>query len=403
MSYTERTTCRACGHKELKTILDLMNQPLANSYHKAGVALEEYPLKLNLCEACFHTQLSVVVDPDEMFRHYLYVSGTTATLRGYFEEFYEYVVSECGIDCGKVLDIACNDGSQLEVFMRSGWETYGIDPAENLYETSSKKGFSRVVCDYFSEESASKLGTGVDAVIAQNVFAHTDNIHAFLRACKSITNPGAKIFIQTSQADMFVNGEFDTIYHEHLSFFCVNSMKVCAEQCGLYLIDVSKADIHGRSYVFVLSQEPVISERVNASLEEEKEEGKMSFKLYEDFAAKADNVVSELAECIKKYKRLGYTAVGYGAAAKAMTLLNYSGIELDFIVDDNPMKHGLLTPGSDIPIRNPEALRGDFKLLLIPLAWNFYDEIIARVAKIRGSGQGVFLRYFPELVIDDNS
>lgn len=397
MKYKEKISCRVCGSRGLKMVLDLKDQPLANSYHKPEEKLEKYPLKLNLCTKCYHSQLSVVVDPDEMFKNYLYVSGTTDTLRQYFEQFFYTVLSEVNIQRGKVLDIACNDGTQLEVFEQMGWETYGIDPAENLYKVSSQKGFTKIVCDYFNKESALKLGTKMDVIIAQNVFAHTDDINEFLRSCRLISHKGTKIFIQTSQADMFLNNEFDTIYHEHLSFFNINSMRTCALRNALYLEGVHKMNIHGRSYLFVLSNSHSDCLNVAGALAAEKNEGRTSLALYDKFAENAQKVANDLKKCILTHKERGYSIVGYGAAAKANTLLNFGKINLDFIVDDNPLKQGLLTPGMDIPIKSSESLRSDNKMLIIPLAWNFYNEIKSRVKQERDNPNDIFLKYFPEL------
>lgn len=400
MNYEEKTSCRVCGSSNLKQVIDLRDQPLANSYHNTDEILNEYPLILNLCEECYHTQLSVVVEPSEMFKHYLYVSGTTTTLRDYFKYFYD--ITSKYINKGKrVLDIACNDGSQLEVFKEKGWGTYGIDPAENLYELSSKKGFTKIVCAYLNEDSVSKLNEKMDVIIAQNVFAHIDDIHDFLRCCKLISHEDTEIFIQTSQANMFVNNEFDTIYHEHLSFFCANSMNACVRKNDLFLEDIIKTDIHGTSYVFVISNKKVEQTKIEKVLKEESKEGKTTLRFYETFASKALKVINDLKEAIEVYRKDGYAIVGYGAAAKGMTLLNFGKIKLDFIIDDNPLKHDLLTPGTDIIIKGPEHLRSDKKMVIIPLAWNFYKEIKERVRKERQNPKDVFIKYFPELQINE--
>jgi 2-polyprenyl-3-methyl-5-hydroxy-6-metoxy-1,4-benzoquinol methylase len=170
-SYKKLLQCLCCGDDNLITVLDLKNQPLANSYVKDKADVEEYfPLALNYCNTCTHLQLTHAVDPDLLFKNYLYVSGTTKTLRDYFDYFVG--VTEKYFEKGQlaVLDIACNDGSQLDSYKKSNHTTYGIDPATNLYELSSKN--HTVVCDYFTEESVSKLNAKFDVIVAQNVFAH---------------------------------------------------------------------------------------------------------------------------------------------------------------------------------------------------------------------------------------
>ena len=266
-SYIEVDKCRICSHKELVEVLDLNEQPLANNYHE-GTEQEKFPLKINSCQKCFHVQLSVVVDPDLMFKNYLYVSGTSKTLHEYFE----YFVSLCesyGVVTGKVLDIACNDGTQLDKFKERDWTTYGVDPAENLYELSSKRHDIR--CGYWNAETAKSFEETFDIITAQNVFAHVHDVHSFLRDCSSVLVPGGKIFIQTSQADMIVDSQFDTVYHEHLSFFNSKSMKVCANLNGFSLIDVRRVPVHGGSYVFVLKKgqynESYADEEINKEFE----------------------------------------------------------------------------------------------------------------------------------------
>jgi len=395
--YKLKNTCRCCGSCNLKEVLDLNSQPLANSYHLENDFLQEYPLKINVCQNCWHAQLSVVVDPDSMFKNYLYVSGTSQTLKDYFDYFYKFVIDRIPQGSNRVLDIACNDGSQLDVFKRNGWTTYGIDPAENLYEISNAKGFTKIICNYFNEESVSEINDSVDVIIAQNVFAHTDDVHDFLRCCKLISHDNTKIFIQTSQANMFENNQFDTIYHEHLSFFCAKSMNECVKRCGLHLEDIVKTDIHGTSYVFVVSNSPVDSSNIYKTLEEEENIGKHSIEFYKKFAENSIKVTSDLKKCLDLKRKEGYTIVGYGAAAKGMTLLNFGQINLDFIVDDNPLKHDLLTPGMNIPIKSTDALKINKKMCIVPLAWNFYDEIISKVQAQRNNAEDVFVRYFPQL------
>lgn len=216
-NFKELKECLCCGNSDVRTILDLGNQPLANTYH-TGEDLDVYPLKLNLCQNCWHLQLSHAVNPDLMFKNYLYVSGTSNTLREYFDKFVDITLSY-NKDAKTVLDIACNDGTQLDSYKRIGIKTYGIDPAENLHTISKEKGHD-IVLDYFNIESVKKFGNKkFDIITAQNVFAHNTYPLEFLKICKGILNDDGHIFIQTSQANMVLNNEFDTIYHEHISFF----------------------------------------------------------------------------------------------------------------------------------------------------------------------------------------
>jgi len=392
---TEIKECRVCGNEELTEVLDLNNQPLANSYHTGDKEQETYPLKINVCNSCFHVQLSVVVDPDLMFKDYLYVSGTSKTLHAYFEDFV-MLCEQYSRGRRVVLDIACNDGTQLNKFKDKGWKTYGVDPAENLHKLSSIN--HNVACDYWNTSVAEKLYETFDAIVAQNVFAHTHDIHEFLKACSLVTDEKSNIFIQTSQADMIVNNEFDTIYHEHLSFFNTKSMKTCANLNGFSLIDVVRANIHGGSYVFVLRKGEHNEGIAEREIQKEADLGLYDLETYVKYAEKCKQVVKDFNAELEKFKNDKYKIVGYGAAAKGNTFLNFAQADLDYIVDDNELKWNLLTPGRDIEIKSPKKLAEDNpdKTVVVPLAWNFFNEISAKANEITNAELS-FIRYFPEV------
>jgi len=215
----ELTECLACGDKNLKLALTLGIQPLANNFNKIIAEEPEYPLAVNLCTNCFHLQLTHVVDPEIIYRNYSYVSGTSQTYQDYMWWFAkwcrEYTNKYRG---GTVLDIGCNDGTQLDYFNKLGYKTYGVDPAENLHKTSTDKGH-QVVCGFWNEQSIGNLDNRqFDIVVAQNAFAHNPDPLTYLKLLSPLLKDDGVFFIQTSQADMVRNGEFDTIYHEHVNF-----------------------------------------------------------------------------------------------------------------------------------------------------------------------------------------
>ena len=393
------TECLCCGGERLKLVLDLKEQPLANSFKKTAEETEPYfPLRLNICEDCTHLQLSHAVNPDLLFKNYLYVSGTSQTLRDYFDwfarrtqEYFEKVPTT-------VLDIACNDGSQLNSFKALGLTTYGIDPATNLHELSSKN--HEVVCDYFKEKYVYHFKMKkLDIITAQNVFAHNDYPLDFLKMCREIMHDTTRLFIQTSQADMIKNNEFDTIYHEHLSFFNSSSMMALAERAGLHIIDIQKTPIHGNSYMFVFSKNPGARPSVQHQLDEERELGLQDMNTYLAYADRCHTIVEDLNNMISHYKDLGYVIAGYGAAAKGNTLINFGNIQLDYIIDDNPMKQGLFAPGSNIPVVSIDILEEyrERKIAFVPLAWNFFTEISKKIKSNRDVEGDVFIRYFPTI------
>jgi len=402
ISHIENKKCFCCGNNNLKTVLDLGNQPLANDYHNNLVLQEEYPLKLNLCDKCFHLQLSHTVNPDLMFKHYLYVSGTTQTLRDYFDVFAKKTL-EYNPKAKNILDIASNDGTQLDSYKKLGLNTYGIDPAENLYGDAVTKGHN-IVCDYFNINTIDKFGdTKFDIITAQNVFAHNKYTVDFLLSCNELMTDQSVLFIQTSQANMVLNNEFDTIYHEHLSFFNTKSMKTLVERCGLVLSDVFKTDIHGTSYVFVITKKDLGLKGTQEMLDFEESKGLYDVLTYPEYALKCYKATYDLKNKLEQLKKEGYTLVGYGAAAKGNTLLNFGKIKLDIIIDDNPLKQNLFTPGMNIPIYSSDYISNMLKdkVVFIPLAWNFYTEIKSRIKAKRDNPNNLFIKYFPTLEINE--
>jgi 2-polyprenyl-3-methyl-5-hydroxy-6-metoxy-1,4-benzoquinol methylase len=393
--------CIACGSNNLMPLLDLGMQPLANSFLKSDNELEPYfPLATNYCKSCYHVQLTHKVDPDLLFKNYLYVSGTAKTQLEYFDWFAN-LVCENGASVSSVLDIGCNDGSQLDSFARLGVKTYGVDPAENLYEVSSKK--HTVHCGYFDESFPNGK---FDVVICQNAFAHNYDQLSFLRNMKRVVADHGLIYVTTSQADMIFNTEFDTIYHEHLSFYNIKSMDALCRRAGLNLIEVLKHPIHGTSYIFVISKHHARNAYLDLAIKSEAHMGLYDDESYTFYVEECKEIIEGFADEVSRHKAEGKILVGYGAPAKGNTLLNASNVFLNFIIDDNPLKQGLYTPGMRIPIFSSEKLK-DYEnidnLVFVPLAWNFFDEIKAKIQKIRPNKKDSFLKYFPYVYTESDS
>jgi len=389
MDLTEIKECLACGHDHLLPVLDLNDQPLANSYKKTKDESEaSYPLKINRCNYCCHVQLSHIVNPDLIYKNYLYVSGTTKTYVEYMEWYADFCIETFGHNPDSVLDIGCNDGSQLNAFRSRGLRTYGVDPAENLYPTSSQN--HNVKCGYFDKNYEQP----VDIITIQNAFAHNPNPLEFLKNCKRNLKQGGLIFIQTSQSDMIMNNEFDTIYHEHISFYNILSMSLLCIRANLELIDVVKTPIHGTSYIFIISANKKQYARVNNLIGMENTAGLYDRKTYVKYTQNCIEMVDKFKEKVEYWRSQGYKVVGYGAAAKANTFLNFSKVLFDIIIDDNPLKQGLYTPGSSVGIVGSDVLKNfteDDKILFVPLAWNFFKEIKERIITKRNNFNDVFL------------
>lgn len=398
-------SCLCCGSEAMYPFADFGEQPLANDFLPPGTACPRYPLAASVCSCCFHSQLTVLVDRSALFLSYPYVSGTTRTLDNYFKWFAEHATERHG-GPGRVLDIGCNDGSQLVHFARLGWETAGVDPAENI--RLKPEALARLYRGFWAADAIRHFPGPFDAIVAQNVLAHVPDPADFLTLCRQVLAPGGRIYVQTSQADMIEKGEFDTIYHEHVSFFSCRSLCVLARRCGLEAANARKTRIHGESYLFELR---VGLDKVSDSarkghaelatlMASEQAAGRYSLSTYQLFSHAVKTLARSVRDSVEQHCRAGFRVVGYGAAAKANTFVNFSGLQLELIVDDNELKQGLVTPGSGVPVCSPSALLDlPDRLLVVALAWNFRDEIRERLRSLRRGRGDLLLYYFPALEI----
>lgn len=395
------TECCACGSEDLKLALDLGEQPLANSYLASPIEPETlFPLAANVCGECSHVQLSHAVHPDLMFKNYLYVSGTTDTLKKNMQWFTEFVEEYTNRGFGNVLDIGCNDGTQLDFFKEKGWKTYGIDPAANIVPMALDKGHD-VVCSYFVDAVVPALRSfKPDVIVAQNVVAHNYDALKFLENVRDVMHSESVFFMQISQVDMIRHNEFDTCYHEHINFFNVKSLKKIAERAGLFIQDIVKQPIHGNSYIVIMSTSYGNPYRIENLMALDQADGMYDPATYERWGKNAHRLMDELNQTVADFRAKGYKIIGYGAAAKGMVVTNFAKLDLDFIIDDNPLKQGRFTPGRHTPIVGIDELKKyeDTPLVFVPLAWNFFDEIRRRVQSVRANPDQ-FIRYFPEVEI----
>jgi len=337
-----------------------------------------------------------------MFKNYLYVSGTTQTLKDHFGDLAEDALARVSSIGTRVIDIACNDGTLLEQFReKSGGsaDIYGVDPAKNLRAITKKKDIP-VLVDYWGPKVVGKMPFA-DIITATNVFAHVDDVYEFLNTCKlMMTNKGITIIEVPYALNLLKNLEFDTIYHEHLSYFLVSSMVRLTDRALLNIIDIEETPIHGGSIRFYLSSQMLESPKVMEYVEREREAGYLSPEGYQDFAQKVDKIRGDLTSYANGLRNEGKAFMGYGASAKGNTLLNYTKLKLDYIVDDNPMKWDYLTPGMDIPIVPPEYIAEEtLGIDILVLSWNFYKEIAKKVQDLRGPGRTNLVRYIPEIKV----
>lgn len=392
--------CRCCGSGHLEMVLDLGRQPLANEYLVRPARQHTYPLQLMVCRQCYHNQLSVVVDPDKMFRNYLYVSGTSRTFHSHFAEFAKDTLSALGPGRKRVLDIACNDGTLLTKYQDLGCSVRGVDPAANLVKLVRDQGIG-VVEGYWPDASKDVVGR-FDIVTACNVLAHVAEPARFLSAMLSALSPDGVAVVEFPYArEMVLRNEWDTIYHEHLSYFLVSPFLKLAERVGASVVRAKTTPVHGGSVRLTLRRTgEVHCAEANLLATTEQVAGLHDLETYIKFAKQVSKTCRELVEGVGAKLDAGYQVVGYGASAKGNTLLNHCPLALTYIVDDNPLKHGHFTPGRHLPIRPVSVLSGERQdLAIVMLAWNFADEIKANVRRLRPGREDLALCHVPKFFV----
>jgi SAM-dependent methyltransferase len=297
----------------------------------------------------------------------------------------------------KILDIASNDGTFLDKFNKYGWDLYGVDPAENLEPLAKKKGINTYVSFFGSDDI--EFDCKFDFITALNVFAHVPNPKQFLLECKKNLAVGGKIVIQTSQRDMVEERQFDTVYHEHLSFFSVRSMQAVCSRVGLFVNDIILPEIHGKSYVFVISMEDYQTDRLQKRIQQEIESGRYGIELYDTFQSSIFALESSFYDNLTSNP-----LVAFGAAAKGVVALHSLNITPEYVVDENKLKIGKSIPKLDIPIVGLERLANwDEDLDILILAWNFYDEISKKIKTIRGDRDNLICLFGKEKVNKTNT
>jgi len=400
--FHEISRCCCCGGERLERYLSLGDQPLANQYVSQAVEQARFPLNVNVCLDCFHSQLSVRVDPEDLFRDYLYVSGTTETFRAHCAALAKDAVATLNVENPVALDIACNDGTLLECFRALGCRVMGVDPAQNLRAITEEKGID-VIVDFWNEEVAGALPARPNIITATNVLAHTADPYSFLVAARKALAEGGVILVEFPYSlSMFTEAQFDQVYHEHISYFSVGSFRKLARRAGLRIENLTFPAIHGGSsrYALTAGSEPDAAV-VDEAVSREAAFGIDGVALYRGFQATVETRISDLTALMSQMRSAGYKIVAYGASAKGNTVLNFANCEIDYIVDDNALKVGMLTPGRHIPIRATSTLSEEpGRLCILLLAWNFFEEIKKRVGKLRSDKtETSFLAYVPKVTV----
>ena len=406
-AHSVRRTCRGCGSDTLTCFLSLGRTALANAFVPAGNRQDQptYPLDLYFCGTCSLVQLVDVIDPSVLFGHYLYVSGTSETIRAHHEEFATTVTARLGLGRDDlVIEAASNDGHLLRAFQNRGVHVLGVEPAENIAADANARGIP-TVCRFFNGEAAERLRHAhglAKAVIGKNVLAHVDDPADFLRGCAALLGPDGEVIIEVPYLrDLVAKLEYDTVYHEHLSYFSVTALMHLFERAGLVLTGVTELAVHGGSLRLFATRAGGGRGHADVARDlaaRERQEGLTSLDRHRAFADAVVRHRSALLALLDRVTADGSTVAGFGASAKGNTLLSYCGIDhrtLTYIVDRNPLKVGLYTPGTHIPVVSIESLQERPPYYLLILAWNFADEIMRQAQSFSDAG-GRFIVPIPE-------
>ena len=374
-----KTTCRGCKGEDLKLVLSLGQSPLANNLLTSLDDKDElYPLELMYCPNCHNCQLSYVVPSEKLFDHYLYVSSTTKSFRDHFEQAAIKYIDEFKLTTkSSVIDIGSNDGIALKPFKERGINVLGVEPAKNIATIAKSNGIP-TINKYFEEPMP--IGGQADLITASNVFAHADGLEEITHLAFKYLKPGCCFVIEVQYLlDTIKDLTFDNIYHEHVNYWSVTSLNNFFKRLGYNISKVEHIDTHGGSIRVYISKEnglEIEDGSVELYLKNEEEFGLTKYDTYLEFAKKVEQIKTNVYENIKSFKDKGLTLVGYGSPAKATTALNYFEVkDIDYIIEDNPLKHNRILPGVKIPIYSKDKLNEKFPDIIIVMAWNFFEEI----------------------------
>ena len=401
-----RSECRACGGPDLTRFLELGDQPLANAFLRDAAefaAEQRFPLDVYYCGNCFLVQLVDVIEPAALFRDYLYLTGTSDTMAEHSARYAATVVELLGLGPDdRVVEVACNDGSLLKRFRDHGVRTLGVEPASNIAAQARAEGLD-VLDVFFGEQAAGDIrrshGTA-RAVIGNNVLAHVDDTRGFLAGARTLLAPGGLVITEVPYLGRFLDRlEYDTVYHEHLCYFSIGALAQLCEAAGLTIVRIDDVPVHGgsvRMYAAgsVGGHAPAVLDRI----EEERGRGMQKPACYAGFADRVARQRDALQQLLRNLRADGAQLAGYGAPAKGNTLLNFCGIDseaLPYVVDKSPMKIGLYTPGTHIPVMPVSTLLERQPDYVMILAWNLAPEIMQQQSEYADRG-GRFIVPIPE-------
>ena len=405
-------TCRFCHTGLQRTFVDLGMSPLCESFltrEQLNQMEPFYPLHAYVCEECFLVQVEEYVGPEQIFSEYAYFSSYSRAWLEHAESYTDMIVSRLGLDhTSQVIELGSNDGYLLQYFMARGIRVLGVEPAGNVAAAAIAKGVPSTT-RLFGLETAQELLAGghhPDLIVGNNVLAQVADLNGFVAGMKKLLKPGGVITMEFPHLLRLMDeNQFDTIYHEHFSYFSLMSAERIFTAHGLTLFDVEEMWTHGGSLrIYARHQEDEarpVGARVRALLAREKAVGLDRPERYAAFAEQVRETKWRLLEFLIGAKRRGKSIAGYGAPGKGNTLLNYCGVRTDFLdytVDRNPYKHGRFTPGTHIPIHPPEKILETQPDYVLILPWNLKDEIMEQMSAVQGWG-GQFVVPIPDVKV----
>jgi hypothetical protein len=406
-----QTACRFCGAPVEAVFADLGMSPLANSYlspERANSMEPFYPLRALVCERCFLVQLEEFETPEQIFTEYAYFSSYSTSWLEHSRNYAELMIERLELSgASHVVEIASNDGYLLQFFHDRQIPVLGIEPAVNVAKVALQKGIPTLV-EFFGQETARSLAqeSAADLLLGNNVLAHVPDLNDFVAGMKILLKAGGVITMEFPHLMRLIEGnQWDTIYHEHFSYFSFLTVGRVFEAHGLRLFDVEELPTHGGSLrvygAHAEDAEKPDSEAAGELRERERAAGYERLETYLGYGRRVEQDKRQILRFLSDLKEQGLRIVGYGAPAKGNTMLNYCGVRREFIdytCDLNPHKQGHFLPGSHIPIRSPDAIREDKPDVVLILPWNLTDEIVEQLSFIREWG-GCFAARTPELTL----
>jgi SAM-dependent methyltransferase len=403
---TRVENCRVCDAEDWLEVISLGDHELANGFLEPGVPVDEpkYPLDVIVCRNCWLMSIRHTIDPDVLFSNYVYVTSDSDLIKNHMARIVSLSASRFGVRPGDlVVELGSNIGTQLGLFQDAGMRVCGVDPAQNLVAIANSRGIESIP-DFFGASSAARVEAkhGKAAfILGRQCFAHIDGVHNVLDGVTTVIAPDGVVAIEVPYlVDLLDENQFDTIFHEHLSYYSFGTLRTLFARHGLRMIDVERAPVHGGSIIVFGTPEAsprVAAESVDKLIALEERRGIYSEQAYHDFAESTRQVITEVNSLVKDLAAQGKRVAGYGTPSKGCALLQFCGLnseDLVYTTDTTPGKQDKLTPGTHVPVWSPEKAKTDPPDYYLLLAWNYAEEIIRKEREFLEQG-GKFIVPIP--------